>query len=96
MISDTWTDGLEYDASKFELVVTVGSKTLTSEEYDFTYYYTPENEETEEIEEEKYFNLTLENIMDYNTGDTITVTYKLKVTADAINSKDTNNSATLT
>jgi len=81
-ISDTWTNGLELDPENVEFTVRFGEETISA--------VTP-------IYSETGFTLTYDmtKYQEY-IGDTITITYKLKVTEEAINSENTKNSATLT
>jgi len=85
-ISDTWTAGLELDTTEnyknVEFTVKIGEETITA--------VTP-------VYSENGFTLTFD-MTEYQDkiGKTITVTYKLKVTEEAINSETTKNSATLT
>ncbi len=81
-ISDTWSKGLDYEKDEFNLVVKVGNNIIT--DYTLTLK-----------EKETGFDLTIP-VKNYTVGDTIEVTYSVVVTSEAINSKNTNNSATLT
>ena len=81
-ISDTWTPGLELDTTNVEFTVKFGEETIET--------VTP-------VFSENGFTLTFD-MTEYQEymGNVITVTYKLKVTEEAINSENTKNSATLT
>lgn len=83
-INDTWTAGLELDTTNVAFTIIIGGTTIT----DVTPVYNSTN---------TGFTLTFD-MTNYQeqVGETITVTYKLKVTEDAINSTTTQNSATLT
>ena len=80
-INDTWTAGLELDEENVEFTVKIGEETIVA-----TPSYTTNG-----------FTLSI-NMLEYQDkiGETVTVTYKLKITEEAINSKETHNSATLT
>lgn len=80
-IDDKMTEGLEFNSSISNFKVLFGK-----DEIDVTPTYNDNG-----------FTLTFDmvNYQDY-VGEIITITYKAKVTEDAVNSNDTNNSVTLT
>lgn len=81
IINDEWTKGLALDKDNVNFIVTIGEETIT---------------DVEPVYKENGFTLTFD-MTDYQdkVGKTITVTYRLKVTEDAIDSTTTQNSATL-
>ena len=86
-ISDTWTAGLELDTTKVNFLVKIGETPITSVAPVYT-----ANGFTLTFDMVNFQELNKESLV----GKTITVTYNLKVTKDAINSTETKNSATLT
>ena len=85
-INDTWTAGLELDEENVEFTVTIAGEEI----------------DVEPVYSENGFTLTID-MTQYQSkedasliGEEVKVTYKLKVTEDAIDSKTTQNSATLT
>ena len=88
-IHDSWTAGLEYVESEFQMTVTVGNDNVTVNSQNLTLNKDTNNNVTG-------FTLSIDaKNTNYEVGDTITVVYKVLVNKDAINSTTTNNHAYL-
>lgn len=86
-IHDSWTSGLEYNASNFNFKLVIGTTQLKNTDYTLTLTKDTNNNVTG-------FNVTI-NPKNYTVGSKVEIVYNLRVTADAIMSTTTKNSAYL-
>lgn len=90
-INDTWTAGLELDKANVDFKVTIAGEEINVKpvytENGFTLTIDMTDYQTKETQDEQKVSLV---------GEAVVVSYKLKVTKEAIDSENTKNSATLT